>query len=151
MSMRIETAVRLETELKAELKRHVDRMAQAQAHSRAMHEGRNSILAQFYARTEQKAPNWVSHNAAQWYEGYLEAVLETNTNFLYLYEGKFYSTQASLHTGFPRWDTISQGLWSEVGDFGGSFWTTKPRNLYTHEKAEILTPRPYHTTDFTAL
>jgi hypothetical protein len=76
------------------------------------------IIATFPSR----AHKFMKAELRAYQTGYLTAIEDSHTRFLYLYKNKFYAPRESVDTGFTPWDKIPHEDWENLADYGGVYW-----------------------------
>lgn len=100
---------------------------------REIRDGLDSIIATF----PSKAHQFMKAELRAYQMGYLAAIEEEHTRFLYFYKRRFYAPHESRDTGLTPWDQIPHEDWGKLSQYGGRYWIGGKRPA-PYDVAEVV-------------
>lgn len=95
-----------------------------------------TVLDEIVAAFPSKAHQFMKAELRSYQMGYLAAIEEEHTRFLFLYRRKFYAPRESADTGLTPWDEIPHEDWANLSSYGGRYWVGGKRPA-PYEVAEV--------------
>lgn len=87
-----------------------------------MHEKSQQWIDNFINRAPKRTPKVLFSELCAYRDGFLDAMIEGKTIFLYNVEGKFYKTSHSQGIELPEWRELPRDQWGTLGEHGGIYW-----------------------------